>query len=550
MPKNIILTGFSFTGKTQIGKRVAARLGWPFIDTDDLITERYRKPIAEIFATKGEPFFRELEREALMQACSRTNVVISTGGGAIIDPGNRELMRKSGVVICLEAQPETIQRRMEASARRNASENVRPLLKGDDPLERIRNLKEHRQVYYGIADWTVHTDKLALPETVEEVLRGYTLSLRERPPARRVSDASYVVQTGAATCPGYVGWGILRDLGKRMREAGLSGTAFVIADAAVWKLYRRTVSDSLFNDTFTIQHYEVPPGEASKSLANAEKIYRWLASHKAERKHTIVALGGGMAGDLAGFVAATYVRGMPWVGVPTTLLAMVDSSIGGKTAVNLPDGKNLVGAFHQPRLIMADTQTLTTLPKRELTSGWAEVVKHGLILDKSLFDFIRAETKKLTTLDGKVTTEVVRLAAAIKAKVVSEDERESGGGPRTLLNYGHTIGHALETALGYEALLHGEAISIGMMGEAHISQRMGLMTADEVRQQREALEAFGLPMKSPAVDMAAMRRAMALDKKVADKKINWVLLQGIGSAVVRNDVPEGLVEEALRNVAG
>jgi len=550
MPNNIILIGFSFTGKTQVGKRLATRLGWPFLDTDDMVEKRYGKPIDEIFATKGEAFFRELEREALMQACGRTNVVISTGGGAIIDPGNRELMRKSGVVICLEAQPEAIHQRMQESARRNASENVRPLLKTDNPLEAIKNLKEHRQAYYGVADWTVHTDKLSQQEVIEEALRGYNYSRRAAQPTRRATAASYTVHTGSATCHGYVGWGILRDLGKRMREAGLSGTAFVIADSAVWKLYGGTVSDSLFNDKFTIQHFEAPPGEGSKSLAMAEKIYRWLASHKAERKHAIVALGGGVAGDLAGYVAATHVRGMPWVGVPTTMLAMVDSSIGGKTAVNLPDGKNLVGAFHQPRLVMADTQTLTTLPKRELISGWAEVVKHGLILDKDLFDFTRAETKKLLALEPKVTTEIVRLSAAIKARVVSEDERESGSGPRTLLNYGHTIGHALETALNYEGLLHGEAVSIGMMGEAHISQRMGLLTADEVKEQRGALEAFGLPMKSPPVDAAALRRAMALDKKVADKRIAWVLLQGLGHAVVRSDVPEGLVEEAIREVVG
>ena len=360
--------------------------------------------------------------------------------------------------------------------------------------------------------------------------------------------AGYTVTTNTASYPGYVGWGILDDLGPRMREVGLSGTAYIIADRPVFSLYGRKALASLKAAGFAVDHHFLQPGEATKSLATAEQAYAWLAARRAERGHTIVALGGGVAGDLAGFVAATYLRGIPFVQVPTTLLAMVDASIGGKVAVNLPAGKNLVGAFYQPRLVLADVQTLTTLPPREVAAGWAEVVKHALIMDRDLFDFMERHAAALTALDRALATEAIKRSAAIKARVVSQDERETGG-VRTLLNYGHTVGHALEAALEYAGLLHGEAVSIGMMAAGHISWRLGMLRPEELARQRAILEAFRLPVHAPpGVDSATVRQAMSLDKKVEGKRIRWVLLDGIGRAVSRTDVPDAVVDEALRSV--
>ncbi len=544
---NIILIGFSYTGKSEVARILAARLGWEAIDIDDLIAKAAGKPVPRIFAEEGEARFRELERRAVAEACLRERAVIATGGGAVLDPASRALMSASGFVVCLEASPETILRRLREEAARGPFDSVRPLLQGEDALGNIRRLKESRQALYAFAHWTVHTDALTTPQVAGEALRAFRLTGHAHD---QFPDASFVVSAGAQAYPGYIGWGILDDLGRRMREAGLSGAACVFADTLVFKAYGRRVLASLKGAGFAIDHHFLPPGEPAKTLASAERAYEWLAQRRAERGHVIVALGGGMAGDLAGFVAATYLRGMPFVQVPTTLLAMVDASIGGKVAVNLPAGKNLVGAFHQPRLVLADVETLASLPPRELRSGWAEVVKHGLILDRALFEDVRRQAQPLQSLDRDVAPEIIRRAARIKAQVVSADEREAPGGPRTLLNYGHTLGHALETATGYEGLLHGEAVSIGMTAAAEIARRMGLLDEASVRAQAEALSAFGLPLRAPPVDWAAVRQAMGVDKKVEGGKVRWVLLERIGHAVVRDDVPAEAVEAGVGRVMG
>ena len=551
---NVILIGFSYTGKSSVGRAVARKLGWSFVDTDDLIVEEAGRPIDEIFSKDGEPRFRELESRAVRRACEGSEQVIATGGGAVMDPASRQSMADSGIIVLLEASPETIRRRQEESQRRQAVR--RPLLTSEDPLGSIVKLKGERQASYAIAQWTVHTDDLPLGRVVQEVLRGKRIvqDSRARGPrqprrASRPTDASYTVRTRTQWYDGYVGWGNLDELGRRMAEARLGGAAYVIADAAVFERYGERVMGSLKEAGFAAEPYLLTPGEATKSLASAEEIFAWLAERRAERGHAVVALGGGVAGDLGGFVAATYLRGMPFVQAPTTLLAMVDASIGGKVAVNLPVGKNLVGAFYQPRLVLADVETLTTLPQREAAAGWAEVIKHALILDSVLFHNIDAMRGELLALEPRLTTETIRRSAAIKANVVSRDERESGG-PRTLLNYGHTLGHALEAALDYQGILHGEAVAIGMTAAADISNQMGMLSDKAVSQQREMLEAFGLPVRSPKVDVEAVRRAMTLDKKVAGGKINWVLLAEIGRAVTRSDVPAEVVDRAIAGVIG
>jgi 3-dehydroquinate synthase len=253
-----------------------------------------------------------------------------------------------------------------------------------------------------------------------------------------------------------------------------------------------------------------------------------------------------MVGDLAGFVAATFLRGLPLVQVSTSLVGMVDAAIGGKTAVNHPQAKNIIGAFHQPRLVVADVEALTTLSQRELISGWAEVIKHGLILDSEYFDFLESNIDRLRRLDPDVTTEAIKRSMAIKAMVVSEDERERGR--RTLLNYGHTIAHGLEAAAHYEQFLHGEAVAVGMMGAAMLSYKLGLLPWDGVERQRILLEKFGLPTRCSGVDLEAVLRATEMDKKVKRKAVRWVLLTGVGHSVVREDVPPGHVAEVVQQL--
>jgi 3-dehydroquinate synthase len=549
---NIILIGFSYTGKSSVARMVARRLGWHAVDTDDMVVAKAGRPIADIFATDGEWLFRLLEKAAVSEACARSNLVIATGGGAPADRNNRRVMRNSGVVICLDARPETIYARLRESETRNPSRNPRPLLADPDPLAAIQRLKATRQEFYGEAHATVSTDGKALQQVADEVVRAYQ-SLTQRPQAAP-SDAKpapdFTVTTETQWYPGYVGWGILGTLGRRMRDLGLKGRPFVIADRTVYGLYGGRLEASLQEAGFNPVVHQLEPGENSKDMASAMSIYFWLAENRAERSDCIVSFGGGVAGDLAGFIAATYVRGMPLVHAPTSLLAMVDAAVGGKVAVNLPVGKNLVGAFYQPRLVLADTETLTTLPRRELAAGWAEVIKHALILDARLFSYMDENRDKLVEFDPVLSTEVIKRSAAIKAEVVSQDEKETLG-LRILLNYGHTVGHALEAATGYEALLHGEAVSIGMMAAGRISVATGRLPAEALAEQQRMLAAFGLPLTAPQVDLEAVRRAMSLDKKVSGKAIRWVLLEDIGRSTTDAAVPTDVVEQALaRVVAG
>ncbi len=575
---NLVITGFSGTGKSLVGRETARRLNWGFLDTDDEIVRRAGKPIAQIFDQEGEGKFRELERETIREACQQKKTVIAIGGGAIVDGQNYELLAGSGVIICLEAKAETIYERLFREAARNPETEVRPLLAVDNPLERIRQLKASRQSHYAKADWTIHTDGLSISEVAEEGIRAWRLLRRTRPhphrsprpPRERKSgsqlkvndDVTCVVETAAQSYSVFVGYGSLDKLGDKMREAALSGTVTIISDENVFSLYGDRVEGVLKNAGFAVNEFVVPPGEETKGMDYAVRIYDFLVDHRAERDDIIIALGGGMVGDLAGFAAATFLRGMPWVQVPTSLVAMVDASIGGKVGINHPEGKNLIGAFYQPNLVLSDPKTLATLPRRELTSGWAEVIKHGLILDREFFEFLETNADRMRKLDPQLLTTAIARSAAIKARVVSQDEKERTG-KRTILNYGHTIGHGLEAATGYRRFLHGEAVAIGMMGAGEMSRRLGLLSSTLVQRQKALLQRFGLPTSlqpeaanrrrgrkrdNSKLRVAAVTRAMKLDKKVKGKAIRWVLLQDIGKAVIRDDVPQQDVYSVLREL--
>jgi len=542
---NLILTGFSFTGKSVVAKGVTRKMGWSLVDSDHQIAAIAGKSIPDIFAEDGEGRFRELERQVLKKACNRKKSVIAIGGGAIVDPGNRELFARSGVVVCLEAKPKTIYERLIAS-KQNEDTVARPLLAGADTLARITQLKASRQAYYATADWAVYTDDLTPNKVVDEVIRGFEIISSRRNDANYVESAPVVVTTATESYPVFVGWGIMDDLGRRMRQMGLGGCADVISDEEVFSYHGTRVSQALKDAGFEVDSCLVPPGETTKTIDTAIKIYDWLVERRTERGHAIVALGGGMVGDLAGFVAATFLRGLPLVQVPTSLMAMADSSIGGKVAVNHPQAKNLIGAFYQPRLVLTDVSTLATLPKRELVSGWAEVVKHGLILDAGYVKFLETNAAALASLEAQPTAEAIRRSVAIKASVVSEDERERER--RMILNYGHTIAHGIEAATDYERFLHGEAVAIGMTGAAMISQRLGLIPLDVVTRQNSLLKGFGLPTSCSGVDQKRMLKAMALDKKVRERAVQWVLLEDIGKTTFRNDVAAEDVEGVLKKL--
>jgi shikimate kinase/3-dehydroquinate synthase len=542
-PRNLILTGFSTTGKSTVGQLVAARLGFPFRDLDHEIEQRAGCPITAIFARQGEAHFRELESSLLQEALAGERQVIATGGGAVLREANRAAMRRHGLVICLEAQPETIVARLSTQA------GVRPLLADGDPLSRVRALKAERAAYYAEADWTIHTDLLTPEAVAAEVVRAWA-TVRPRLAGERVGELlpAAVVTTGSGSYPLFVGDGLLAALGRLIRQQVGEGAVWVVADAGAAEVHGERLLQALREAGLRVGVRVLAGGEASKDLAVASTLYRWLARERAERGDTLVAFGGGVVGDLAGFVAATYLRGIALVQVPTTLLAMTDSAIGGKTGVNLPEGKNLVGAFHQPRLVLADVALLASLPEREYRAGWAETIKHAFIQDPALLGDLEGAVAAVLAQRREYLVDLISRSMAVKARVVSRDEREDG--LRMVLNYGHTIGHALEAAGEYRLLLHGEAVAIGMTAAARIGVALGVTPPELEARQRELIARFGLPLRAPAVPLERALAALAVDKKVRTRRNRWVLLADVGQPVIRDDVPPMLAEQVLREVVG
>jgi 3-dehydroquinate synthase len=350
------------------------------------------------------------------------------------------------------------------------------------------------------------------------------------------------VELGSNSYEVRIGAGLLGRTGLWLKEKGFSGKAVIVTDATVRRLYDDALNQGLANAGFKVTTLEVPEGEEQKSLETAGRLYHELSNSYAERITPILALGGGVIGDLAGFVAATYMRGVPLIQIPTTLLAQVDSSIGGKVAVDHGQLKNIIGAFYQPKLVISDIDTLKTLPEDELANGLAEVIKSAAIMSKNLFSFLEVKLKRVRSLDTSVLEDMVVETVRIKAEVVEKDEKESG--LRGILNYGHTIGHAVEAVSNFQ-LKHGQAVAIGMMAAAKISSRMGMLDESEAVRLEEVIKKAGLPTEMPELDMAEVAQAMKHDKKVRQDKIRFVLLKSIGHAFITDEVSPSLVEEVL-----
>ena len=322
----------------------------------------------------------------------------------------------------------------------------------------------------------------------------------------------------------------------------------IVTNTTVAPLYLQQLSDALRAQGVEVISIVLEDGERYKVWSTLNRIYDALLERRCERKTTLIALGGGVIGDLAGFAAATYMRGIPFIQVPTTLLAQVDSSIGGKTGINHPLGKNMIGAFYQPRLVLADTAVLASLPPRELSAGLAEVIKHGFVRDEGFVAWLEQNVEKLRACDPLALAHAIRRCCEIKATVVAEDERESG--VRALLNFGHTFGHAIESGLGYGKWLHGEAVAAGMVMAADLSRRMGFIAQADVDRIVVLLKRAGLPTAQPGIAPARLLELMAVDKKTEGGKLRFVLLDRIGVASIRDQPPTGLLQQALAASAG
>lgn len=530
--KNIILTGFMGTGKTTVGRLLAARLGYTFVDTDELIVQRAGKSIADIFAAEGAAYFRRMEREVAAELAPLSGLVIGTGGRLMLDPQNAAVFGPDNLVICLNAPPQEILQRIATDGAR------RPLLEVPEPAQRVAALLQERAEAYGQFP-QIDTAHKRPAQVVAELIERFDVQALswEAPSPRRLTVAhpqgSYDVIVG-------------RDLLPRLQELapGAQGDVAVITDSNVGYLYGPQLA------SITICTATFPAGETHKTLDTVRRLYEQLLDAGLDRSVTVVALGGGVAGDVGGFVAATYMRGLRLVQCPTSLLAMVDASVGGKTGVDMPQGKNLVGAFKQPAAVLADVGTLRTLPPAQFAAGMAEVVKHALIAGGRLLSLVEGGDWRQEHLfqPGQLQRlmDLIVAAIAVKSDVVQNDPYEQGR--RAILNLGHTFAHAIERVSHYD-ISHGHAVAMGLVAAANLSARLAHCDAALQPRLETMLERLYLPTRIPAsLAPDDLLVAMDSDKKKSRGRLRFVLLREVGDVFVTADVPRDAVLQTLQEL--
>lgn len=528
----IVLVGFMGAGKSTVGELVAARTGRAFVDTDDVITRAAGVPVAEIFRSQGESRFRDLERQVVLETLAGRDAVVSLGGGAPCDPDVAAALQGK-TVIHLDVSWAEVRRRL-------GNDPARPLLQAENP-EGL--LERRRQVYRGVATVTVPTDERSPQEIaediVEEIADVIPVGERDEGRVRRVpvslADRTYEV---------VVGRDLLRNLPSLLPDLPAAEKAVVVAHPSV-EAFAKEVGDSLSELDLEVEHVTVDEGESSKSLATVEMLWRELASRKIHKRDLMVGVGGGVITDLVGFAAATYARGLPLVHIPTTLLAQVDAAIGGKCGVNIPEGKNLIGAIYQPRAVICDVDLLTTLPPEELRSGMAEVVKYGLIAEPELLEGMEEKSRSAYAGEPSALIDLVGRSAAIKASFVAADERDEGA--RAFLNYGHTFAHAIEKLGGFNEIRHGEAVALGMMAAAHLSHELGRLDQDAVLLHRRVLQRVGLGVTADLI-LEDLERAWQHDKKHRSGT-RFVLLNSIGAPEAGIEAPRDAIRAALERMS-
>ena len=497
---HIFLYGPPGTGKSTIGKVLARNLSLPFVDLDRVIETSAGMSVAQIMAQEGERTFREMETVALQETVDQTGTaprqVIALGGGALLREENRRLVETHGTVVLLSAELETLLVRLRNDA------GKRPLLAGD-VRKKLSVLLDQRREHYSSFPVQIKVDQKSASENaaaIQKELGRFHL--------RAMGEYDVLVER-------------LDTIGDLLHERGLQNP-IVVTDENVAKLHSEKVFDSLRNAGFSPRLLTIPAGEAHKTLDTIQELWHGFLGAGLDRKSTVIALGGGVIGDLAGFAASTYMRGINWVAIPTTLLSMVDASLGGKTGFDLPQGKNLIGSFYPPRFVLADPRVLKTLPEAEFISGLAEVVKHGIISDPELFDLY---AQGLDCVRDHLES-IVKRAMAVKIQVIEQDPYERG--PRAALNLGHTVGHAVELVSGFR-LRHGEAVAIGMVTEAKLAEQLGVAQAGLSDIIREVLLKLGLPVQVPEdLSRQEIIAAMRVDKKKNAQAIRFALPAEIG----------------------
>ncbi len=541
LKRNIWFTGFMASGKSRIGSLTAASLGWKFADLDKVIEEKTGKTIPQIFAEEGEPAFRRMEVDALRELAGQGPMVASLGGGTLTNPEAIELVRQTGVLVGLYASPEVILERV------NRKEGSRPLLAGLDDAAKMAKIKEllaTRKPLYELADLQFESDE-KIPHHVLTRRIIHRLQVEEMLPLK--------VDLGPRSYPIYVESDLSGHMDAIAAKARCPADFLIVTDTNL-KAHQKRMLEQLRTSLGECRIFFFKPGEEEKNLKSLNKLFTFMLRHQYARKTTLVAFGGGVVGDMAGFAASVYMRGIPFIQAPTTLLSMVDSSVGGKTAVNHPLGKNMLGAFYQPKAVAIGLDALASLPDREFLSGLAEVVKYGVIRDEAFFRYLEDNTEAILKRKPEALRDIVLRSCAIKAEVVGNDERETAEGGRAILNYGHTFGHAFEVMGGYGLLPHGLAVALGMRVAARLAVSLGMLAADAERRQNALLDRLGMPKAFPKkLDESKAWEAMGLDKKVDAGSRVYILPTRIGEVVPVRDVPKADVLQALaaaRNEGG
>jgi len=540
--RSVVLIGMMGAGKTSVGKRLAAKLALPFVDADAEIEAGAQLTISEIFERFGEAYFRDGERKVIARLLNGGPLVLATGGGAFMNPVTRDNIAARGVSIWLKPDFDILLARVRKKSNR-------PLLKTADPEQTLRRLLEERSPIYALADFTIESLDSSHDSVVDAILRRLAATpcndVRPFPRARRRVE----VPLGARAYSILIGPGLIDQAGVEIAKIAPRVNCAVVTDARVAPLYLERLTESLHQAGLRSTSIICPPGEATKRYAEFARVSDALIEARIERRDVVIALGGGVIGDLAGFCAATLRRGVRLVQIPTTLLAQVDSSVGGKTGINSRHGKNLVGAFHQPSLVLADTTALDTLSERDFRAGYAEVVKYGLIGDRRFFDFLESNWREIFA-GGPARAEAIAISCAAKARIVAADETEQG--ERALLNLGHTFGHAFESLTHYDSprLAHGEGVAIGMASAFRFSRDLGLCSGQDTTRVEAHLKALGLPTRMgdiPGFEASAddILAAMRQDKKVERGRLTFILVRGIGESFVARDLDEASVSTFL-----
>ncbi len=543
--RSIVLVGIMGSGKSSVGRRLATRLGLEFADADSEIEEAAGMTVSEIFANHGEDYFRDGERRVIDRLLKERQRVLATGGGAFMQPKTRNAIARHGVSIWLNADHDVLMRRVRKRTHR-------PLLQSGDPDAVMQKLMDERNPVYATADLTVMSGDGPHETVVDEIVQRLHATMQDSHMPTNEGTAKVHVDLAGRAYDIFVGRNILSDAGRLIASLAPQAACAIVTDRNVKNHYLDPLIRSL--DQHSIRHSEfvLDPGEQSKSIKVFSQLCDDIIAAKFERTDLVVALGGGVIGDLAGFAAACIRRGMRFVQIPTTLLAQVDSSVGGKTAINSSHGKNLVGAFYQPSLVLTDIATLDTLADREFRAGYAEVVKYGLINDVNFFYWLEQNQSEIFAR-GPALAEAIRISCAAKAAIVARDETEQGD--RALLNLGHTFGHALETLAKYDTnvLVHGEGVSIGLACAARFSVHLGHMNGQDAARICAYLESCGMPTRIQDIDIDIARtwdrdavlEAMYQDKKVAGGRLTFILMKSIGQSFIARGVEAHVVREFL-----